>query len=99
LNGYGCDKNSQLAFTLYKQNWEENKHVNSLHHLACCYSTGNGCDKNPQLAFTLYKQNWEENKHYTSLYNLAYCYSKGEGCEKDTNLAAYYKKIYETKDI
>ena len=81
--GTGCAEDKKMAFELYKLNWEENKHSNSLYNLAVCYSCGKGCVKDKKMAFELYKLNWKENKNSDSLHNLAYCYEYGKGCAED----------------
>ena len=40
----------KMAFELYKFNWEENKHSNSLYNLALCYELGKGCVEDKKKA-------------------------------------------------
>jgi TPR repeat protein len=55
LFGFGCTKNLEDSFDLFKQIAKQD-HVFSQYYLAICYKNGFGCNKNPKKAISYLKK-------------------------------------------
>lgn len=76
------DLSSDLAFQLFKKNWEENKHSKSLHKYATLIAS-----EDPSRARELFELDWTENQNLDSLACLSQMTKKGVGGPKDINKA------------
>lgn len=93
LKSSTCCKDIEKGCNLFKKNWEENKHTNSLNKYATCLQWGIGCNRDQKKAFELYKINWEKNNNAVALDSYAHCLMYGEGCEKDEKEAIKLFKL------
>lgn len=78
---------TKKAFELFKFNWEQYCHVNSLYEYAECYDCGHGVEKDYKKACELHKLNWEQNNHARSLHRYANYHYYGDGIPKNIELA------------
>ena len=84
-----------LAFEYFKKG-SEVPLLESIYHLAICYSKGKGTGVDVAKAVALYKLGSEKG-HPGCIHNLAIHYKKGIGVEKDIEKANELMKLYEDK--
>lgn len=92
---YYQEEKYDLAFQYFEKGSEMNI-VDSIYHLAICYSKGQGVFIDPSKAVELYKTAIKYD-HIKSIYNLAIHYLNGIGVEKDIEKGNLLLKQYEEK--
>ncbi|RIA86512.1 hypothetical protein C1645_727075, partial [Glomus cerebriforme] len=87
-DGYGTEKNYDLAFDWCKKSVENGSIIGQL-NLGYCYKLGIGTAINKEKAFQLYKIA-AENENSNAQSNLGILYEKGEGTKKDLERTIYW---------
>ncbi|MBP5368042.1 MAG: SEL1-like repeat protein [Bacteroidales bacterium] len=94
LNGICCEKNKDVALSLFKF-FADLGNAKAQYYLGYCYNTGNGVAQDYKQAVKWYTKSAEQGNKYAQ-YDLGYCYDRGQGIDKDDKKAVeWYTKAAE----
>lgn len=94
FNGWGVEKNAELAFENYKMAAAFGD-KDAMNQLGLILSGEDGIEENPEQAFYWFTEAANKGSDF-GMNNVAYCYREGYGVEQDDEIAAeWYKKAAE----
>ena len=85
LNGYGCEKDEDLAFNCFRTAAEKG-HPEAINNMGGCYRDGMVVEKNLELAAKFFERSAKLGNAFGQL-NLALALQRGEGVAKDDHRA------------